>query len=448
MSTITRTVCARIPTHLAEFQLYHYVNPADGKEHLALVLGEVRTAPHLLAKGVLVRVHSECFTGDVLQSQRCDCGEQLHKAIEMIAAEGCGVLIYLRQEGRGIGLAQKLAAYNLQDQGYDTVDANLVLGHQADEREYSMAANILVDLGIDSIRLLTNNPSKIEHLQALGIDVRERIPLTTPVTIENVAYLTAKVERMRHVLDIEIPSNSTPPVPVAALQPATQLYIQQLCEQAHAYYAKTGYPFVTLSYAQSLDGCLTAAPGQPTALSSPQSMVITHALRAAHDTILVGIGAMLADDPRLTVRLVDGPQPQPVALDSHLRMPLQAKVLGHPKGVWVATISKDVQRRTLLTAHGARLLDIPATPKGKVNLRALLSRLGELGVRSLMVEGGAQVLTSFLAEGLANYAVITVAPRFTGGLNVIAGSPEGALPRLYNVRYTPVDADILIWGAL
>lgn len=188
--------CARIPTIAGEYQLCLYSNDRDSKEHLALIMGDVHGKTD-----VLVRVHSECFTGDVLGSLRCDCGEQLQLALEMIAAAGQGVLLYLRQEGRGIGLLDKLKAYNLQDEGYDTVDANLVLGHQADEREYGVAAAILRDLDIRSVRLLTNNPKKIDELTRLGIRVTERITLASTVTPENERYLRTKVQRMHHLLN-------------------------------------------------------------------------------------------------------------------------------------------------------------------------------------------------------------------------------------------------------
>ncbi len=189
--------CARIPTAEGEFQLCLYTNICDSKEHLALLMGEV--AGH---EDVLVRVHSECFTGDVLGSRRCDCGEQLHLAMERIAEEGAGVVIYLRQEGRGIGLLSKLRAYNLQDEGYDTVEANLKLGHQADEREYTVAARILEDLGLRSIRLMTNNPHKIESLRALGIRVTDRVALTPTIHKDNAEYLRTKARRMNHLLNV------------------------------------------------------------------------------------------------------------------------------------------------------------------------------------------------------------------------------------------------------
>lgn len=202
---IERKVTARIPTELGEFQLMLYTNDRDGKEHLALVQGEVAGRSN-----VLVRVHSECFTGDVLGSQRCDCGEQLQRSLQKIAENKRGVLIYLRQEGRGIGLLEKLRAYNLQDQGYDTVEANLLLGHQADERDYSVAARILEDLRVRSVRLLTNNPGKIRHLKKLGVDISERLPLEGTVNAENADYLRTKAQRMHHMLSL-----GSLPVPIA-----------------------------------------------------------------------------------------------------------------------------------------------------------------------------------------------------------------------------------------
>ncbi len=193
----TQMTCARVPTGAGEFRLCLYQDNQNDKEHLALVMGEVAGQ-----RDVLVRIHSECFTGDALGSLRCDCGDQLHQAMHLIAEEGMGVLVYLRQEGRGIGLLDKLRAYNLQDVGYDTVDANLLLGHQADERDYTVAALILKDLGVHSVRLLTNNPEKIESLQALGVSVPARVPLQPIVTSENAAYLTTKAQRMNHLFNL------------------------------------------------------------------------------------------------------------------------------------------------------------------------------------------------------------------------------------------------------
>ena len=197
--TIKKTACARIPTPEGTFELCVFESDADRKEHLALVMGNVSHR-----ENVLVRVHSECFTGDVLGSQRCDCGEQLQQSMQLIAEQGRGVVIYLRQEGRGIGLAEKLRAYNLQDQGYDTVEANLALGHQADEREYSAAAHILQDLAVASIRLLTNNPQKITALRNFGVPVVERVSLEPTITPNNADYLLTKVQRMDHLLNMSL----------------------------------------------------------------------------------------------------------------------------------------------------------------------------------------------------------------------------------------------------
>jgi 3,4-dihydroxy 2-butanone 4-phosphate synthase/GTP cyclohydrolase II len=194
---VERRVTSRIPTPEGEFDLYLYTNNFDGKEHLALVMGQV-----MGKNDIKVRIHSECYTGDVLGSLRCDCGEQLRRAMDAIASVGEGILIYLRQEGRGIGLLDKLRAYNLQDQGLDTVDANLALGHQADERDYTIAAYILKDLGVRSVHLMTNNPLKIEDLHGAGMPVTKRVPLETTITLDNAQYLFTKAQRMHHMLDL------------------------------------------------------------------------------------------------------------------------------------------------------------------------------------------------------------------------------------------------------
>ncbi len=184
-----------IPTEHGTFILHYYSNNIDDKEHIALVKGDVAHQ-----ENVLVRIHSECFTGDVLGSRRCDCGEQLALAMALIDQAGCGVLIYLRQEGRGIGLLKKLLAYNLQDQGMDTVDANLHLGYQADERDYTIAALMLEDLQIKSVELITNNPEKIDGLTHLGIRVSKRIPIEIPANTDNLGYLKTKANKMAHLL--------------------------------------------------------------------------------------------------------------------------------------------------------------------------------------------------------------------------------------------------------
>ena len=195
--TIARQVAARIPTRYGTFQLILYTNNVDQKEHLALVMGNVSGQ-----EDVLLRVHSECLTGDLFGSQRCDCGEQLEQAMQMVSMAGRGVILYLRQEGRGIGLLDKLRAYNLQDEGLDTVEANLRLGHRADERDYTIAGLMIRELGIKSICLLTNNPTKIKSLRALGIPIKKRIPIEIPAQPENLNYLHTKLTRMDHLLHL------------------------------------------------------------------------------------------------------------------------------------------------------------------------------------------------------------------------------------------------------
>ena len=198
MPEVKRMTCTRIPTNHGDFQLCYYTNTHDNKEHLAFCKGDVTRVG-----SPLVRIHSECFTGDVLGSRRCDCGDQLDRSLAMVASAGVGVVLYMRQEGRGIGLLEKLRAYNLQDQGFDTVEANLMLGHGADEREYSLAALMLRDLGLTSLRLITNNPAKIAALEAEGIEVAERVSLAVAANADNADYLLTKAQRMDHFLPLK-----------------------------------------------------------------------------------------------------------------------------------------------------------------------------------------------------------------------------------------------------
>jgi 3,4-dihydroxy 2-butanone 4-phosphate synthase/GTP cyclohydrolase II len=193
IETIVQT---KLPTKFGEFRLKVYRDKTNNQTHLALCMGS------WLDESVLVRVHSACLTGDIFGSLRCDCGKQLEKAMQMIALEKKGIVLYMNQEGRGIGLVEKLRAYNLQDNGMDTVEANEALGHKADLRDYGIGAQILVDLGIKQIRLLTNNPRKIVGLEGYGLVVAQRVPLEIKPNAENYKYLKTKKEKMGHQIDI------------------------------------------------------------------------------------------------------------------------------------------------------------------------------------------------------------------------------------------------------
>ncbi len=479
--TIQQAVHARIPTEAGEFKLYLYRNEYDDKEHLALVMGNVAQHDH-----PLVRVHSECFTGDVLGSLRCDCGPQLAQAMQLIANEGVGLIIYLRQEGRGIGLLDKLRAYNLQDEGYDTVEANLMLGHRADARDYTMAALILRDLNVNSLRLLTNNPTKVEGLQELGLQVSAREPLVTAVHDENLSYLQTKVKRMRHLLTLDqVTSSEARQVEVKSVKMRHSLENEHhsinsgdkhllngaMKKRKSLDYLTNGtlpqlsshlkqalqpetvsdtLPFVTLTYAQSLDGSIARRRGEPMALSGPQSLLMTHYLRANHDAILVGIGTVLADNPRLNVRLVTGKAPLPIILDSQLNFPLDARLLVCHQSVWIATTEQaPLSRQLALEALGVKILRLPANKRGQVCLHALLPMLRELGIQHLMVEGGANVITNFLATRLVNRLVLTIAPLLIGGLRGVCQldqTDSRSLPRLHNPPYEKLGDDLLLFG--
>ena len=188
---------SRLPTAFGDFNISVFQDPATGEEHVALSKG-LETAPN---QPVLVRIHSECLTGDAFASLKCDCGPQLQATQRMINEAGQGVILYLRQEGRGIGLTNKIRAYALQDQGHDTLDANLMLGLPADARVYDMCGPMLAQVGVDSVRLITNNPDKVAYLTQHGIDVVERVPLLVGVNDMNAEYLATKRDRMGHLLD-------------------------------------------------------------------------------------------------------------------------------------------------------------------------------------------------------------------------------------------------------
>lgn len=417
--------------------LYYYGNTVDDKEHVALVKGSVSEQT-----GVPVRIHSECFTGDVLSSRRCDCRDQLHSSMSFIGNSECGVLIYLRQEGRGIGLLEKLKAYNLQDQGFDTVDANIRLGHRPDERNYALAALILKDLKVRSVKIMTNNPNKISELSELGIRVDERIPIEVGHHHENAQYLKTKVEKMSHMLSL-----NPRPKPVPGM-----LFLQRLVNRLAAARSQPGAsPFVTVSYAQSIDGSIASRSSDALSLSCRKSLEMTHFLRSQHDCLLVGINTVLSDDPQLTVRYCEGPNPQPIILDSLLRFPLNARLL-HGKGpapIILTTDRAPEDRKRRLEALGARIIPIRANAYHRVDLQNALKVIAASGYASVMVEGGASIIGQFLGRQLVNYCIVTIVPRLVGGLKAIEdlNRPRGA-PKLVidHCQYQRLDSDIIAYG--
>jgi GTP cyclohydrolase II len=385
-------------TTFGEFELRAF-EFAAGAVYLALVRGEIGDG-----RAVLTRLHSECVTGDALGSLRCDCGIQLREAAREIAAEGRGVLVYATDhEGRGIGLVNKLRAYMLQENGADTIDANVHLGFPPDKRRYDAAARCLDLVGVRSVRLLTNNPSKVEALTRAGIDVEQTVPLQTSPHVRNIEYLHAKEKRLGHVAPAGVPLDGDPIGEAVDVAP--------LLGRATP---PSWRPYVVLKYAQTVDGRIATRRGEAKWISSDAERRISHGLRAACDAVLVGVGTAIIDDPQLTVRMVPGPSPLRVVLDSTLRLPSTARVLDERAGTVVMTTEpSSEERRAALRARSVGVHVVDAGPRG-VDLASALQTLRGLGVGSLLVEGGARVITSFFAENLVDRLVVGIAPTIMG----------------------------------
>ena len=373
---VRRVSSAPLPTRIGTFEAVAFADALSETEPIALIYGDIsgRDAP-------LVRLHSECWTGDVLGSLRCDCGEQLGRALTAIVGEGAGVLVYLRQEGRGIGLANKLRAYSLQDRGLDTFAANAALGLPVDAREYGAAAGILADLGLERVRLMTNNPTKVAALEDHGIRVSERVPLPAIPNPVNRLYLETKASRFGQV---------------------------QLGQAAR--------PSVTVHYAQTIDGRIATRTGDSHWISGQESLVLAHTLRASHAAVLVGAGTVAADDPRLTVRLVEGASPVRVVIDSKLRLSPRANVVtdGAAPTILATTDRAPVERRRELERRDVEVLVLPSTPDGRVDLGSLLDELGARDMATLLVEGGAGVITAMICERRVSRLVVSIAPVVLG----------------------------------
>jgi GTP cyclohydrolase II len=408
----------------------------DGSVHLCLCRGAIGNG-----EDILVRLHSECLTGDALGSLRCDCGVQLRQAQRAIAAEGRGVLVYSTgHEGRGIGLANKLRAYVLQDDGLDTLQANQHLGFPADQRTFTDAAACLWALGLRSVRLMSNNPDKARALVDAGIRVVRVVGLPTAAHARNVRYLTTKQDQMGHAVPMGTPlvRNVGPPATIGALLGTVR--------------PTPTKPYVAVKYAQTLDGRIATSSGDSRWISGEEERRVSHALRASCDAVLVGVGTVLADDPRLTVRMVPGASPIRVVLDSTLRIPDRSRLLADDAAtIVVTTSSSSTDRRDDLRRLGVSVLVAPAGPSG-VDLAAALSALRREGIRSVLVEGGGSVITSFLSLDLADRLVVGIAPRVLGsGTDAVKDLGVTEVSRSLRIEHRVVHLageDVLIAGDL
>jgi GTP cyclohydrolase II len=386
-----------LPTPYGEFRTKLF-ETTSGYVYLALIKGDISGA-----RPVLTRLHSECLTGDALGSLRCDCGVQLRTAMRVTAAEGRGVVLYLTgHEGRGIGLVNKFRAYMEQDLGADTLDANLRLGFPADGRDYSDAGAVLTALGVRSVRLLSNNPTKAAALRRAGVHVAAVEPLPTAPHARNLRYLRTKAGRFGHVRPTGTSLTELPHVPVD---------VSRLLGPIRPHVDR---PYLLVKYSQTVDGRIATRTGDSKWISGEAERRISHALRAACDAVLVGAGTVAQDDPQLTVRLVPGANPIRVVLDSSLRTPLAAHVIDDAATTVVFTAPHaDPTRRAQLRSAGVTVRDAAPSENG-LDVASVLRQLRDSGVESVMVEGGRRVITSLFAAELVDRLVVSVSPTIVG----------------------------------
>jgi GTP cyclohydrolase II len=409
VTRLQQVVNVPLPTPFGVFEARVFESDSE-LVHLALVIGGMDDGEE-----VLTRLHSECLTGDAFGSLRCDCGVQLRTALRAIGVAGQGVLVYATgHEGRGIGLVNKLRSYVEQDQGADTVEANLRLGLPVDVRDYGDTAGVLVALGVRSVRLLTNNPAKVEGLRAAGVTVTQTVPIATSPHTRNGAYLHAKERLLGHHGPAGSPLGET----AAALVPGA-LDTTSLVGEVRVPHDR---PYVVLKFAQTLDGRIATATGDAKWISGEEERRVSHALRAACDGVLVGVDTVIQDDPQLTVRMVPGVSPTRVVLDSTIRVPDTAKILEPEAATTVITTDRSpIDRRAALGSRGVRV-EVVRSGRDGVDLVAALGALRHSDTATLLVEGGARVITSMLAAGVVDRLIVGIAPLVIGqGTEAVRG---------------------------
>jgi 3,4-dihydroxy 2-butanone 4-phosphate synthase/GTP cyclohydrolase II len=393
------------------FTAYCYRDERSDADHVVLVLGDLGNTT-AADQPPLVRLHSECLTGDALGSRRCDCGDQLDAAQAAIAGEGRGAIIYLRgHEGRGIGLGAKLRAYELQDNGLDTIDANLALGLPVDAREYGAAVEILRDLGVTSVRLMSGNPAKETGLRAQGLDVR-RVELPVPTRPENAHYLRTKQGRMGHD-----PTGGDVDADEWEWRQLLAGHIPLTGELASRYapLVGAGERHVVAQLGQSIDGFIAARTGDAIFVTGEADRTHLHRVRALVDAVVVGVGTVIADDCRLTVRAVTGTNPVRVVLDPRARAPREAHVFQDPTAPTIWMVTQEYAATTTSPSAHVDVVPLPGNAAdGGFATADVLAALAARGLGRVLVEGGGVTVSRFLAEGTLDRLFVTTAPLLVG----------------------------------
>ncbi len=406
---VMHEVATRLPTKDGSFRI-HLFKDEEGREHVALVKGSVMSK-----EKVMTRVHSECLTGDLFGSLRCDCGPQLHHAMRILEEQEEGILIYLRQEGRGIGLAEKLKTYNLQDAGLDTVDANLYLGHKAEERDYQVAAEVLRDLGVLSIRLISNNPDKENKLKDLGIDVVSRVSLEPDVNMENLKYLKTKIERMGHEL------GSTQLFPFQPEMDDVRRYVARKRDE------KLGTPYISVFNISGLDGQLTYEPSLP-GNGPALYKVLRMKLMKEHDALLVTNDDL---DLALQVRETGG---KVLVYDPDLRIRTDHPLLGDGEPI-LAILHGPVENDTLKEIEERSIPHFTILDNdGDLDIGAFYEAQDRMAISSIMVDGKDGISNLLMSNAMVDTVMNALVPVISGGRGTKHYSLGFTLRDVENVR--------------